>query len=262
MEIGLDYMHIRSRAEHYGLRWAGIALLLVGIGLALAGASYYGYIFWLRAGLDDYNAQWTGQVETVDAAAPADADGRAIVQELALMGDIGAERAAALGFTPTAGAAPGELTPADELRIAALGLKVDLGELHSTSELIDRYATEAMSAGQMEDLANPGELGALWFLGPAGGGSDSFNGLKDAPDSLAGGGEIQIIVNNGEQDYLYLATHSDVIPADDFSIPNAALHPDRATVHLAVPVPDGMYDHFLVLSGELVGVRGKLVGMR
>lgn len=256
MEIGLDYMHIRSRAEHYGLRWAGIALLLVGIGLALAGASYYGYIFWLRFGLDDYNAQWQGQVELLaDAPTAADADGRAIVRELALFPTAGAERAAALGFTPTAGTAPGELTRARELGIAAVGLKIDLGELISTSELISRYATEAMSAGQIEDLANPGELGALWFLGPAGGAADSFSGLKDAPDSLAGGGEIQIIVNNGEQDYLYLATHSDVIPADDFSIPNAALHPDRATVHLAVPVPDGMYDHFLVLSGELVGVR-------
>ena len=255
MEIGLDYMHIRSRAEHYGLRWAGIALLLVGIGLALAGASYYGYIFWLRFGLDDYNAQWQGQVELRADAPAADADGRAIVRELALFSAVGAERAAALGFTPTAGAAPGELTPARELRIAALGIKADLGELLSTSELIARYATEAMSAGQMEELANPGELGALWFLGPAGGGGDSFSGLKDAPDSLAAGGEIQIITTNGEQDYLYLATHTDVIPADDFSIPTAELDPDRATVHLAVPVPDGMYDHFLVLSGELVGVR-------
>jgi hypothetical protein len=26
-------------------------------------------------------------------------------------------------------------------------------------------------------------------------------------------------------------------------------------VHLAVPVPTGLYDHFLVLSGELVGMR-------
>lgn len=253
MEIGLDYMHIRSRAEHYGLRWTGIALLLVGIGLFLAAGSYYGYFFWLRLSLNDYNAQ---RQELVRADAPPVEPGKLTVRHLALPPGVGAEYAAAQGFTPTDGAAGTDpdnaLPPAAKLRISALDLKVDIKdqislkkELVSTDELIIRNAV------QVKDLANPGAPGALWFLGPAGNVADSFSDLKDAPDSLNAGGQIQIIVSNGEHDYLYLATHSDVIPDNKFNFSTT----DRATVHLAVPVPNGVHDHFLILSGELVGMR-------
>lgn len=250
MEIGLDYMHIRSRAEHYGLRWTGIALLLVGLGLALAGGSYYGYIFWLRFGLDDYRAQRQDVTPLVESAATAAADGSVMVRELALPPGVYDERAAGMGYTPlsgTAGAAPGSLPAATKLRVPALDIKVSVDELLSTKA----YAMDSIADGQRDGLANPGEQGAMWFLGPAGGGPYGFSNLRQAPHYVDGTEGLPIIVSNREQDYLYLATHTDVIPASDLALSST----DRATVHLAVPVPDGLYDHFLVLSGELVGMR-------
>ncbi len=253
MEIGLDYMHIRSRAEHYGLRWTGIALLLVGLGLALAGGSYYGYIFWLRYGLDDYNAERPGLVQAVEAAALPAADGSLTVRELSLPPGVYDEQAAKLGFTPLsgAGAAPDSLPAAAELRVKALDIKVSVAELHSAGESVASYAMDSISAGQLDGFANPGEQGAMWLFGPAGGGPYGFSNLTRAPQYLAETDGLPIIVSSDEQDYLYLATHTDVIPASDLALTNA----DRATVHLAVPVPDGLYDHFLILSGELVGKR-------
>ena len=249
MEIGLDYMHIRSRAEHYGLRWTGIALLLVGLGLALAGGSYYGYIFWLRFELDDYRAQRQDVTPLVESAATAAADGSVMVRELALPPGVYDERAAGMEFTPlsgAAGAAPGSLPAATELRVRDLNIKVSVDELQSAKA----YAMDAIAAGQRDGFANPGEQGAVWFFGPAGG-SYGFSNLRRAPHYVDGREGLPIIVSNGEQDYLYLATHTDVIPASDLVLSST----DRATVHLAVPVPDGLYDHFLVLSGELVGMR-------
>ena len=249
MEIGLDYMHIRSRAEHYGLRWAGIALLLVGLGLALAGGSYYGYIFWLRLGLDDYRTQRQDVTPVVESAATPAADGSVMVRELALPPGVYDEYAAKEEFTPlsgSAGAAPGSLPAATKLRVPALDIKVSVDELLSTKA----YAMDSIAAGQ-DGLANPGEQGAMLFIGPAGGGPYGFSNLRQAPHYVDGTEGLPIIVSNREQDYLYLATHTDVIPASDFALSSA----DRATVHLAVPVPDGLYDHFLVLSGELVGKR-------
>lgn len=253
MEIGLDYMHLRSRAGHYGLRWTGIAVLLVGIAIAIAGASYYGYFFWLRFELNSYQEQ---RPELVRADAPPVAPGKLTVRHLALPPGVGAEYAAAQRFTPTDGAAPpdaADLLPAAKLRIPGLALKVDLNEQISTRDPSSTDELVIRRAGQLKESVNPGARGALWFLGPAGGNvADSFSGLKDAPAYLAAAAdELQIIVSTDAQEYLYLATHADVIPDNKFNFSKT----DRATVHLAVPVPNGVHDHFLILSGELVGVR-------
>lgn len=241
MEIGLDYMQIRSRAEHYGLRWAGIALLLVGLGLALAGGSYYGYHFWPRLWLDEYKTQRL-DVDVVPigetAAQPADADDNR-VRQLALPPGVYDERVVADGFTPLAsadGAAPGVLPAAANLKVNDLGIRVVVGS--------DRVV-------QRGD-ANPGERGALWIDGRTAGKNNSINNLSRAPD-LMEHQDLPIIVKSGEQEYLYLATHTDVIPESEWD-PAGAGRSDRATVHLVVLVPR-VDDHYLVLSGELVGVR-------
>ena len=74
MQIGLDYMQMRTRAQYYGLRWAGISLLAVGGILAAAGIAYYGYLYFLRASLDDYEAL-RHDATLIEAAAPSGTDG-------------------------------------------------------------------------------------------------------------------------------------------------------------------------------------------
>ena len=254
MEIGLDYMHMRSRAQHYGLRWTGIAILLVGMGLALSGGIYYGYIFWLRAELGDYAAQRQDVAVIENVGAQSNAAEGVTVAALTLPAGAYPEQIEQLGFIPMqsdAAAALGTQLPATRLSIPSLGIDAKSAALRVTGASVVNYASGINPSGQLATSANPGERGAMWFFGPAGKGSNSFGGLTKAPELLVDGEDVLLVVGNGSQEYLYLGTHTDVIHSSALQLSST----DRATVHLVVPVPTGLYDHFLVLSGELVGMR-------
>ena len=254
MEIGLDYMQMRSRAQYYGLRWTGIGLLAAGIVLVLVGLAYYGNLYWLRSNVADYAVQRQDATLLQGAAAPEAGDG-AVVSTYALPAGAYAETVERLGFTPLSSkddAKPlGSQRPAERLIAPELGINVKMNQVNFTGATVASQAGGIPAAEYASVQANPGELGALWLFGPAGQGADTFNGLNGAAEALTEGEDLLIFVNNGRQVYLYGATHTDVIPAADLRLSSA----DRATIHLAVPTPAGLYDHFLVLSGELVGVK-------
>ena len=248
MEIGLDYMQMRSQAQHLGLRWTGRALLLVGILIALGGIAFYGKLYWDRASLGKYAAVLP-QAEALDDAAERQPESGQIVTPYALAEGAYAARAAELGYTlmPNDTAWPVDTQPAaSNLNISGLGINAKTRELGVIGDLDDDGADYAMVR------ANPGERGAMWFFGPNGKVVGSFGGLTDAADKLESGDGVTIFVSNGEDTYLYGATDTQVIPRDELRLNSSG----RATVHLAVPVPPGgLNDHYLVLSGELVGVK-------
>ena len=254
MEIGLDYMQIRTQAQYHGLRWAGIGLLIAGVLLVVVGLAYYGNLYWLRAGVDDYAAKRQDAAPLPASQAPRAPEGGKIVSALALPPGAVSDEAVGLGFTilTQSDAGPlGALPPAERLIIPELGIDVKTHQAGLTgASILNGGGNHSSSLDVVR--ANPGEKGALWFFGEAGQGPDNFGRLQDAPEMLTGGDDILIFVGNGAQVYLYAATHTDVFAADDLRLSGS----DRSTVHLAVPVPTGLYDHFLVLSGELVGVKG------
>lgn len=253
MEIGLDYMQMRASAQYYGLRWAGIGLLIGGVLLVLVGLAYYGNIYWLRANVGDYAAQRPG-LERLDADSVAQPSNGSLVSPLVLPAESYSATAQRLGFTPLsqADAKPlGTLTPAERLIVPELGINVKPAEtglsgqalvMQASVEDIERYASIQ---------ANPGERGAMWFFGEVGSGARSFGGLRNAPEILAAGEDVMVFVDSGPQVYLYAATHTDVMPIEELRLSSI----DRATIHLVVPVPSGLFDHFLVMTGELVGVK-------
>ena len=245
-------MQMRSRAQHYGLRWAGIGLLLAGIALIVIGLAYYGNLYWLRAGVDNYAAQRQDARLLGEAAAAQ--GGGAVVSAYALPVGAYAETVAKLGFTPLnqSDAKPLGTLPAAERVIAPeLGINVTMNQINLTGASIVNHAGGIDPVEFEAVQANPGERGAMWLFGEAGKGAGTFGGLNDAAELLTEGEDLLIYVNSGTQIYLYGATHTDVVPADDLRLSST----DRATIHLAVPTPAGLYDHFLVLSGELVGVK-------
>ena len=254
MEIGLDYMQMRAQAQYHGLRWAGIALLAVGVLLVVAALAYYGNLYWLRSNVDDFvgRRQDTTQVAASQALqAPPDGE---IVSQLALRPGAYADTMAGLGFTPLSqsDAQPlGTLPPAQRVMVPELGISVKTSQTSLTGGAIVAHSNAADSDGLDLLRANPGERGAMWFFGEAGQRANNFQGLTTAADVLAGGEDILIYVDNGSGIYVYAATHTDVFPASDLRLSGS----ERATIHLAVPVPSGLYDHFLVLSGELVGMK-------
>ena len=254
MQIGLDYMQMRTRAQYYGLRWAGISLLAVGGILAAAGIAYYGYLYFLRASLDDYEAL-RQDATLIEAAAPAGSEGRTGASIVSLPAGAYSQRLAELGYTemPSSAAWPvGTQPTASRLIVPALGIDARLDEVSvSGSSIVNYAAADNPAAGYASVTANPGERGAMWLFGPSGSGVRSFGNLTRAPHLITEGEELFMFVNTSERNYLYAGTHSEVVRAGDLRLNSS----DRSTIHLVVPVPDGWYDHFLILSGELVGVR-------
>ncbi len=254
MEIGLDYMQMRTQAQYYGLRWAGIAFLVAGALLVIMGLAYYGNLFWLRSSVDNYAASRSDAIQLAAGEAPLAPQEGKIVSPLALEPGAYTDTAAGLGFTPVtqSDARPlGTLPPAQRLIVPELGINVKMHQASLTGGAILAHSNSTGSDGLNIVEANPGERGALWFFGESGKRADNFGGLTRAPELLTRGDDILIFVDNGSRTYVYAATHTDVFRAADLRLSGS----ERATVHLSVPVPSGLYDHFLVLSGELVGVQ-------
>ncbi|CAI7991327.1 hypothetical protein GBAR_LOCUS701 [Geodia barretti] len=254
MQIGLDYMQMRTRAQYYGLRWAGIALVAVGGILAAAGIGYYGYLYSVRANLDNYEAL-RHDATLIEAAAPTGKGGGTGASIVSLPAGVLSQRMADLGYTDTPSAAAwpvGTQPPPSRLIVPTLGIDAKLDEVSVSGTSIANYASgDNPAAGYASVTANPGERGAMWLFGPAGSGVRSFGSITRAPDLITRGDELLMFVNTSDRDYLYATTHSEVVKATDLRLNSS----DRATIHLVLPVPNGWYDHFLILSGELVGVR-------
>ena len=254
MEIGLDYMQIRTQAQYHGLRWVGIGLLIVGIALIVIGLAYYGNLFWLRSNVDNYAAQRSDVVQLPASQTPLAVGEGQVVSALALPPGTYSDDVTRLGFTPLgpSDAHPlGSLPQAQRVIVPELGINVRTSQAGlGGPSVLD--ASEGKDWDNLDVIqANPGERGALWFFGEAGQGAHHFGGLEDAAAKLVEGEDILIFVDNGDEVFLYAGTHTDVFSTADLRLSGT----NRSTIHLTVPVPSGLYDHFLVLSGELVGVK-------
>ena len=164
----------------------------------------------------------------------------------------------------------GTLASPTQLAIPAIGLDsrvegleiLDLGDSRA-------YATPKNVVGHIPELANAGEDGAAWFFGhlesPLAGEGNVFYALPKIPDLLRRGEEVHVIVANGNQSYLYRITEAFVVHQDDLRMDYAYLQglkpefaqldPNGANIHLVACVPKLVYDHRIVVSGELVGIR-------
>jgi len=117
------------------------------------------------------------------------------------------------------------------------------------------YETPYNAVGHIPESANPGEQGSAWLFGhlesPLLGGGSVFYDLPKVPGLLHQGKDVYIIADNGTRQYLYRVTLTRVVPQDDLKLNST----DRATIHLVTCVPRLVYDHRLVVTGQLVGVK-------
>ena len=166
------------------------------------------------------------------------------------------EEALLNGFTPVelGDLAYDSIFPsATRLIIPSIGVDSSVKELEILEFRGSRaYETPSNTVGHIPETANAGERGSSWFFGhtesPIGGEGSVFSNLGDIAEKLHNGDEVFIVAENGEQQFLYRVTSSEVVHQSDLSLYDTG----EATIHLVSCVPRWVYDHRLVITGELV----------
>ena len=179
-----------------------------------------------------------------------------------------------LGYDPvlsSQGSPAGSLAGPERIIITSIGVDSEVKGL----EILDlgdsrAYETPNNVVGHIPQGGNPGEVGSSWYFGhlesPVAGEGNVFRDLPGIPDMLRRGDEVYAEVFSSSGAYLYQITESLVLEANDLSLSYAdiqeanpdyaGLDPGGAILHLVTCVPRLVYDHRLVVSGQLVGVRG------
>lgn len=165
------------------------------------------------------------------------------------------------GFVPVEpGSAPpaGALDAATRLIMPSIGIDSIIGELRILDLGESRaYETPDQIVGHIPETANAGEAGSSWFFGhtesPTLGEGSVFFNLRQVPGKLRNQEDVYVITETGQTRYLYLVTSSRVIHQDDMVLYDTG----ESSIHLVSCVPSLVYDHRLVVTGELVGQKTK-----
>lgn len=255
----------RSRA-----RTIGVALVVTGLLLLAASATYYVYGIKARSDLGDLRVD-VGQSPTPEVVAPPRVDTSPIAADIPTPARSPEEELE----TPTQGFAPIDLSTVpstglplpSRILIPAIGVDAETKEL-AILDLGDSraYETPDNVVGHIPGTASPGERGNGWYFGhlesPLKGEGNVFGRLPEIPDLLCpnkarnsaclGGVPVYVILQGGDRQYLYRITRTDVVKPDDLRI---ASGDDAPVITLVTCVPRFYYDHRLLVTAELVGVK-------
>ena len=117
------------------------------------------------------------------------------------------------------------------------------------------YQTPDNTVGHIPESANAGEQGTSWFFGhtesPISREGSVFFNLQKVPEKLRNGEDVYIITDNGVNQFLYRATSTKVVHQNDLRLDATP----GADINLVSSVPRFVYDHRLVVSGELIALR-------
>ena len=287
MEAGYDYTLSRGRIRRKLLSLPGVFLLVVGLLLITGGVAYYGYANKARADLSQVSVSpaLTGPIAPEPLVSPPAAPQPA--SSVAVLPGISGSAVDSLGYGGGASLAsswPAPLAHSTESRDFLIELRdftpLDAGQAHPVGSQpgvariilptlgIDSvveelgilgqgdnraYETPANIVGHIPDSANAGEAGSSWYFGhlesPILGQGSVFYELLQVPEMLGQGQEVHVITDNGSHQYLYRITSTEVVHQDELSLKDAGI----ASIHLVACVPALVYDHRLIVTGELAG---------
>ena len=144
-------------------------------------------------------------------------------------------------------------------RILIPGINVDSAV--ETLAIIDigdsrQYETPKHVVGRIPNTSNPGELGNGWLFGhlesPIKGEGNVFQRLPEIPALLNAGDPVYAsLLNEDGDEYLYQVTATKVVHQDEIALYDS----EDATITLVACVPRLVYDHRLLVTAKLVGVK-------
>ena len=119
-----------------------------------------------------------------------------------------------------------------------------------------QYETPKHVVGRIPQTSNPGEVGNTWLFGhlesPIRGEGNVFRRLPEIPALLNAGDEVYVsLLNEHGDEYLYQVIETAVVYQDDLAL----YETDDSTITLVACVPRLVYDHRILVTGKLVGVK-------
>ena len=158
------------------------------------------------------------------------------------------------------GAARGNSPVANRIVIPSINVDSEV----KTLAIIDigdsrAYETPKHIVGRIPDTSNPGELGNGWLFGhlesPIRGEGNVFQRLPEIPAQLNTGDPVYVsLLNEDGDEFLYQITATKVVHQDDLALYDT----EDAAITLVACVPRLVYDHRLLVTGKLVGIKRKI----
>ena len=248
-------------------RWVPTALLALGAAILAIVAGYFVYSQVARSQLDNLN-YYAGEVDPDRSGQYSSIFPGNFVPALAWTdprwADVDYEGYASVleGFTSPAGsglpAQPDELSPPVLIQIPSIGLASTVKELRVVNYGDARgWETPKDIVGHIPTTPNPGTMGNVFLFGhlqsPVRGEGSVFRNLARVPDLLRKGEKVYVVLRNEEdREFLYRVTQTSVVHQEDFAVTES---PD-AIITMVACVPAYVYDHRLMVTAKLVGVRG------
>ena len=247
-------------------RWLSLSMIALGVLLLVVTGAYYGYAALARSHLGtlEYtvSSEVTGQPGSFASIYPGN-----LVPSLSWddprWTDVDYDSSEALfeGFTLVDGSGlaqeAGGLTAPTRIEIPAIDLVSTVKALEVLNYGDARgWETPKDVVGHIPTTPKPGEAGNGYLFGhlqsPIRGEGSVFRNLTGVPDLLRKGQDVYIVMYNEEDTaYLYQIVQTEVVKASDFVIEDTS----DATVTLVSCVPKYVYDHRLLVTAKLVGVK-------
>lgn len=267
MEAGYDFLLIQGRLRRRITSLTGIFLLVFGFMLLASGGLYYVYSSNAKSNLDELTVVMPPRsVDTITRtlaakvslfpgiSVSADSWDRPFVYEPAYF----KEKALLDGFSPIgdSGVTLSEIPSSTRILVPAIGIDSTISELSILDIGNNRvYESPDNTVGHIPETPNAGEPGTSWFFGhtesPISREGSVFFNLQQVPDKLRKDEDVFIITDNGFNQFLYRATSSQVVHQNDLRLDATP----KADINLVSSVPRFVYDHRLVVSGELIALR-------
>ena len=265
MEAGYDYLHGRLHRRFVNV--TGIILLTIGLLLLASGGAYYVYAANAKSNLDEMvfvaPRRVVHSITSSTASGVSLFPGKTVAAEswTDLFGyePLSLRRNRLLeGFTPIGEPklTVTDIRPASRIIVPAIGVDSNVSEL----EILDLgdtryYESPNNTVGHIPETGLAGKSRTSWFFGhtesPISREGSVFFNLQKVPEKLRDGEDVFIITEHGEKQFLYQATSSQVIHKDDLTLQVTP----SSDINLVSSIPRFVYDHRLVISGELIALK-------